>query len=116
LSLLPYDESEKCNFQYIVVEVEAQATGLHRDVLIEVLHAENVLARRYFWPGCHRLEPYRTLFPEAPLNLPHTEQVAERVLVLPTGAVIGEPEIETIGDILRTAMAKANTLRREVVS
>ena len=23
-----------------------------RDQIVEALHAENVLARRYFWPGC----------------------------------------------------------------
>jgi dTDP-4-amino-4,6-dideoxygalactose transaminase len=51
-SLTNYDESEKCNFQYIVAEVEAQVTGLHRDDLIKVLHAENVLARRYIVSGC----------------------------------------------------------------
>ena len=33
--------------------------GRVRDDLVAALHAENVLARRYFYPGCHRLEPYR---------------------------------------------------------
>jgi dTDP-4-amino-4,6-dideoxygalactose transaminase len=115
LSLIQYDESEKCNFQYIVVEVDEHLARLHRDVLLHVLHAENVLARRYFWPGCHRMEPYRTLFPDAHLRLPHTEQVAERVLVLPTGAAVGKREIETICDILRIAIANADTLRREAI-
>jgi dTDP-4-amino-4,6-dideoxygalactose transaminase len=94
----------------IVVEVEAQATGLHRDVLIEVLHAENVLARRYFWPGCHRLEPYRTLFPHAGEMLPRTEEVANRILVLPTGSAVSEEDIETICGILRAAVANADAV------
>jgi len=115
-SLIRYDESEKCNYQYIVVEVDPQITGLHRDVLVQVLHAENVLARRYFWPGCHRMAPYRTLYPDAGRQLPHTEQVAERVLVLPTGSTIGEPEIETVCDILRTAIANADALRQQLAS
>jgi dTDP-4-amino-4,6-dideoxygalactose transaminase len=113
LSLIQYDESEKCNFQYIVVDVDASLTGLHRDVLIKVLHAENVLARRYFWPGCHRMEPYRTLCPDAHRRLPYTEQVAERLLVLPTGATMGEHEIEIMGDILRAAIANGDALRSE---
>ena len=116
LSLIQYDESEKCNFQYIVVEVDANITGVHRDVLVHVLHAENVLARRYFWPGCHRMEPYRTLYPDAHRHLPHTEQVAEWVLALPTGATIGEREIETVCDILRVAIANADTLRRQLTA
>ncbi|MEJ5199802.1 MAG: DegT/DnrJ/EryC1/StrS family aminotransferase, partial [Anaerolineae bacterium] len=114
LSLIEYDESERCNFQYIVVEVDSRVTGLHRDALVRVLHAENVLARRYFWPGCHRMEPYRTLFPDAGQHLPHTEQIAERVMVLPTGTAVREREIETIGGILRAAIANAAEVRQRV--
>lgn len=111
LSLITYEELEKCNYQYIVVEVDSRITGLHRDELLKVLHAENVLARRYFWPGCHRMAPYRTLFPDAYLNLPNTEQVAERILVLPTGTAIDEHDIETICEILATAVAGAAGIR-----
>ena len=60
-----YDERERQNYQYVVIEVDRLAAGLSRDALLRVLHAENVLARRYFWPGCHRMEPYRSLYPEA---------------------------------------------------
>lgn len=112
-SLINYNESEKCNFQYIVVEVNPQTTGLHRDDLIKVLHAENVLARRYFWPGCHRMEPYRSLFPDAHLSLPQTEKLAERVIVLPTGTAIEEQDIEIICDILHAAIAIATEIRNK---
>ena len=114
LSLLQFDESETCNFQYIVVEVDQQVTGLSCDALVETLWAENVRARRYFWPGCHRMEPYRTLFPDAHLSLPQTERVAGRVIVLPTGTTIGDDEIETICTILRAAIAKAPEIRQRV--
>ena len=116
LSLIHYDESEKCNYQYMAVEVDPQMTGLHRDVLIKVLKAENVLARRYFWPGCHRMEPYRSLFPDAYLSLPQTEKIAERIMILPTGTAVGEPEIEIICDILRTAIANADGIRKWVIA
>jgi dTDP-4-amino-4,6-dideoxygalactose transaminase len=114
MSLIRYDETECCNFQYIVLEVDQQGTSLSRDDLLATLQAENVLARRYFWPGCHRMEPYRTLFPDAYLSLPQTEQVAGRVLVLPTGTTIGDQEIETICSILRTAIVHAADIRQRV--
>src|ERR1017187_2380865 len=82
LRLIAYDPTERCNYQYVVVEVEEDQAGLSRDSLIKVLHAENVLARRYFWPGCHRMEPYRSYFPDAGLLLPETERVSACVLVL----------------------------------
>jgi len=112
LSLIQYDERERCSFQYIVVDVDARITGIHRDRLVEVLHAENVIARRYFWPGCHRMEPYRSLYPQASVHLPQTQNVADRVLVLPTGTAVEEHQIETICDILRQAIVDADAVRR----
>jgi dTDP-4-amino-4,6-dideoxygalactose transaminase len=114
LTLLEYDERERNNYHYIVVEVDQAKTGLTRDELVAVLTAENVLARRYFYPGCHRMEPYRSLFPHAGLVLPVTERVAERVLVLPTGTAVSEDVARTICDVLRTAIAVAPEIRQAV--
>jgi dTDP-4-amino-4,6-dideoxygalactose transaminase len=112
LTLIQYDDSESNNYQYIVLEVDQQITGLSRDDLLSTLQAENVLARRYFWPGCHRMQPYRSYFPNASLLLPETEKTAGRVLVLPTGTTVGEQEIEIICDILRMAIANAEFIRK----
>lgn len=103
LSLLRYDGRDSPNYQYVVVEVDAGALGLTRDQLVSVLHAENVLARRYFYPGVHRMEPYRSDYPEAGSRLPATEAVAGRVLVLPTGAGVTEGDIQKICAIIRFA-------------
>lgn len=108
LSLITYDQAERGNFQYVIVEVDEAAAGISRDALVEILHAENVLARRYFWPGCHRMEPYRSLYPDAGRDLPYTEQVAERVMALPTGTAVGEQEIRIIGEIVRAAVAQTH--------
>lgn len=100
LSMLSYQEHEKNNYQYIVVEINADFP-ISRDDLVKVLHAENILARRYFWPGCHNMTPYREYQPNAGLLLPSTLEVAEKVIVLPTGTNIGEDEITVICEIFR---------------
>jgi dTDP-4-amino-4,6-dideoxygalactose transaminase len=104
LKFVRYDRSERNNFQYVVLEIEEEKTGISRDTIVNVLKAENVLARRYFYPGCHRMEPYRSLERYAGLRLPVTERVAERVLVLPTGPSIGEADVDLVADILRIAV------------
>ncbi len=104
ISLVAHHHAWKSNHQYIVVEVDEARAGISRDLLLSILHAKNVIARRYFYPGCHRMEPYRTLFPNAGLRLPVTERVAERVLVLPTGPTIGADEIRGISLIIRLAV------------
>lgn len=112
LKLLEYDDRERCNFQYVVLEVDPKECGLHRDWLIEVLHAENVMARRYFYPGVHRMEPYRSYFPHAGMLLPATETLAQSVLVLPTGTAIGATEIGKICRIIKLCVEHRVTLNQ----
>lgn len=105
ISLLRYDESNRPNFQYVVAEVDAGATM--RDRILDALRAENILARRYFWPGCHGMKPYKDLYPHARLLLPQTEAVASRVLVLPTGETLPEGTERLIADVIRLVMESA---------
>ncbi|KAA0893603.1 aminotransferase class I/II-fold pyridoxal phosphate-dependent enzyme [Oryzomonas rubra] len=105
VSLIKYNDKERCNCQYIVLEIDEGKAGLNRDYLVEVLHAENVMARRYFYPGCHRMEPYRSYFPHAELLLPNTERLAQRVMSLPTGTAVDEEDIKAIGRIIRLAVS-----------
>jgi dTDP-4-amino-4,6-dideoxygalactose transaminase len=101
--LLAYDEAERNNYQYVIVEVGADCP-VPRDTLVDTLRAENILARRYFWPGCHKMEPYRSLFPHAGLLLPVTEAVAASVIVLPTGQTMDAQKIAVVGQVIRTAL------------
>jgi dTDP-4-amino-4,6-dideoxygalactose transaminase len=104
IKLRQYHDGEKHNYQYIILEIAEAEAGLSRDELQKVLWAENILARRYFYPGCHRMEPYRSYFPHAHLLLPVTEDVAKRVMVLPTGTSVSLDQIFIICSIIRTAV------------
>ncbi len=112
LRLLEYPETERNNFQYIVLELDPQEAGVGRDTLLRVLHAENILARRYFYPGCHRMEPYRSYFPHAGLLLPQTERILDRVLTLPTGTAVTEHDVTTVCDVVRTALSLAPAIAK----
>lgn len=112
IALNACNESEKCNYQYVTLEADERHAGLSRDELVAVLHSENILARRYFYPGCHNMEPYKSLFPNAHLVLPETTEIARRILVLPTGTAVGAAEVSTICRILRTAVGNAAAVRR----
>ncbi len=112
VSMIAYDERERNNYQYIVLEIDAEITGIHRDLLMHLLHAERVRARRYFYPGVHRMEPYRSLYPHAGLLLPETERLADRVLSLPTGTAVNETDIERIADLIRFAVTHGYEISR----
>ena len=100
LRVIDYDPEERSNYQYIVVEINPDRAPLNRDELIDVLHAENVLARKYF-----------SLQANAPLLLPQTERIADRVLVLPTGMSITCEDIERVCAIIRTAAEHREEVR-----
>ena len=110
IRLLACEEGNRWNYQYVVATVGDDA-ALTRDELVRVLHAENVMARRYFYPGVHRMEPYRSLFPHAHLLLPATEQVCREVLVLPTGTAVNARDIARMCGVIRTALEHAPAVR-----
>ncbi|MFC1484260.1 DegT/DnrJ/EryC1/StrS family aminotransferase [Candidatus Neomarinimicrobiota bacterium] len=101
IRLMRYDEREKCNYQFIVLEIDVEQIGMSRDHFMEILHAERVLARRYFYPGCHRMEPYHSYMPHAGLLVPETEQVVDKVLTLPTGSAVSEHDVATVCGLIR---------------
>jgi dTDP-4-amino-4,6-dideoxygalactose transaminase len=104
ITLLPYDPIERNSHHYIVIEVGGDCRT-SRDEIVAALQAENILARKYFWPGCHRMKPYRDLFPHAGLMLSNTERIAERLIVLPTGSNLPDDAIGFIADLLRVVTA-----------
>lgn len=110
ITLTRYDETACNNYQYIVLEVDEAVAGISRDDLIAVLLAENVMARRYFYPGCHRMEPYRTEDPEAYLWLPHTERLLQRVICLPTGTAVSLHDISAICCLIRLAVSEGKSI------
>lgn len=105
IAIVKYNEKDKNNYQYIVIEVDQEQTGISRDVLLDLLHAENVLARRYFYPGCHQMEPYHSYFPNAGLLLPETDEMTNKVLQLPNGTAISQADIQKISRLIRFAIA-----------
>jgi dTDP-4-amino-4,6-dideoxygalactose transaminase len=111
IELFTYDGDQLNNYQYVILEVDEDETGLTRDELLQVLLAENVKARRYFYPGVHRMEPYDSYYPNAGIMLPETEALCDRVLVMPTGTAVDEDDIARIGQIVRCAVERADEVR-----
>lgn len=98
---IKFNENEKNNYQYIVIEIDGGHTRITRDQIIQILHSENILARRYFYPGCHLMEPYKSNYPYYKLSLPETDNLVKRVLQLPTWDSINLDDIRLICQIIK---------------
>lgn len=107
ISVLLYPEGGRFNYQHVVAVVDEREAGMTRDELVAALRAENVLARRYFYPGCHRMKPYSAMHEYAGLRLPVTDDIAARVVVFPTGPQVAGGGVQRIGALLRRLLERA---------
>lgn len=113
VELLPFPRPEETNCHHVAVAVDPAAAGLSRDELKAVLEAENVLARSYFHPGCHRVPPHDEL-PTPPM--PVTERAIERCLSLPTGTALTAEDAATVGQLIRLAVSDTAAVRARLGS
>ena len=116
IALVEYDAREQCNYQYVVAEIDESTAGIDRDALVEILHAENVLARRYFHPGCQRMEPYLSRGGHAPDPLPVTERLSRRLVSFPTGTAVDEETIKAICSLVRFVVQNGSEINRALAS
>ena len=110
IRLVAPPQDGKQNHQYVIVLVNAPVAGLSRDEMVNVLARENILARRYFYPGCHRQEPY-CREQQAGGRLPVTEHVVEQCLALPTGPALSEADVRIVCRVFRLALHRATEIR-----
>ncbi|MFD8465561.1 dTDP-4-dehydro-6-deoxyglucose aminotransferase [Streptomyces cyaneofuscatus] len=103
LTVVPHDREESHNYQYVVVLIDEEQTGIRRDLLLDVLGAENVSAKPYFSPPCHQLPPYSD---RRPVTLPHTERLAAQVFALPTGSTVSREDIRRVCNVVRLAVSR----------
>jgi dTDP-4-amino-4,6-dideoxygalactose transaminase len=107
-------DHEERNHSYVIAELEEDVAGLSRDQVLDILWAENVLARRYFYPGCHRMVPYRTMGESWDLAL--TDAAARCVIALPAGAAISLQSVEVVCALIRFVIENANAVRELLTS
>ena len=96
ISIIDYPENEKHNYHYIITLVDEDIFGRSRNAIHSNLKADGIFVRRYFYPGCHKSEPYISLYPN--LNLPQTDILCAKVLALPGGS--GLDNMNQASDIL----------------
>lgn len=103
LTLVEPAYTDYSNYQYAVVEVDAATYGVTRDQAIAALRAENVVARRYFYPGVHRTPPYAD---EHLCDLPVTDRLCNSLLQVPIGALVTESDASAIVELLGRVSAR----------
>ena len=95
--LLEFNENCKTSYKNIVVEL-LDSWPLSRTDTLSILNSENVLARAYYSPPLHLK---KITYPHVDSELPVTEKLSERYLMLPCGHFVDDVDIEKIVNLLR---------------
>lgn len=85
------------NSHYAVLNVPSELP-VERDRMRKILRAENVYARRYFWPSCHNIIPYCNDIHSNSLQV--TDKLAGSLLQLPTGFQMTAEDAANIGKLI----------------
>ncbi len=113
LSVIEYDESMQGNYQYVVFRLNEEKFGLSRDLLVEILSKENIIARRYFIPAAHKSIPYINM-ECAKAKLPHTELLIQEVFQLPSGQIVSDEHIEQICELIFFIQQNAEAIKKNL--
>lgn len=109
IRLVPFDECERSGFKNILVELTDE-WPLGRELTLHLLNAENILARAYYSPPLHlKTTDYPTLAGDLPL----TEELADRFVLLPCGHFVDEQDIAQICALLGFLFEQAPMLSAE---
>lgn len=106
IRLVKFDENYKAGYKNIVAEL-IDEWPLGRAQTIEILNAENVLARPYYYPQLHQKEMD---FPYVPAVLPVTDELAEKYINLPCGHLVTKEDIVQIIRLLEFISFKADEI------
>lgn len=98
IKLCPMQEDVTPNFAYFPVVFDKNVLGRNRDEIYDALAAENIFARKYFYPLISEYECYAEQFDAN--KTPNAKYVADNVLTLPMYADLSLDDVNKICDIV----------------
>jgi dTDP-4-amino-4,6-dideoxygalactose transaminase len=99
-------EGGRSTFKDFSVIVDEREFGHSRDWLVELLHHENIGARKYFSPPVHRQKLYSAMWDER--ALPVTDMVSDGVVSLPIYSSLTNESVDKVCEVIRRAQGLDN--------
>lgn len=98
LSFNPVQSGVERNYSYFPVVFDSDRFGRSRDQVFEALHANDIIARRYFYPLTSSFPCYGGRFD--PDRTPVAKRISEQVLTLPLYADLAFEDVDRICGIV----------------
>lgn len=90
-------ENVTANYAYYPVYFDEQVFGKSRDMVFDELAANDIHARKYFYPAINELSCYRNDYPQ---NTPIAHDVSMHILTLPMYEELALEDVDRICDII----------------
>lgn len=100
ISFLPDMNGVEHTYPYFPILIDAKVYGKTRDEVYEMLKANSIFGRRYFYPLISQFPTYRGLPSATADNLPVATRVAEQVICLPIYPDLGVKIVGIICNLL----------------
>lgn len=104
--LLEFDERYRTSYKNIVIEL-LDGWPLSRKDTLSIMNAEKMLARAYYHPPLHRK---RMRYPHVPAELPLTDALSERFVLMPCGHMVSDADIDQVVALLEFMHANAGAI------
>jgi dTDP-4-amino-4,6-dideoxygalactose transaminase len=99
-------EGSRSTFKDFSVIVDEKEFGHSRDWLVELLHRENIGARKYFSPPVHRQKLYGAMWDKR--SLPVTDMVSDGVVSLPIYSSLTDESVDKVCEVIRRGQGLDN--------
>jgi dTDP-4-amino-4,6-dideoxygalactose transaminase len=87
--------------------VDEKEFGHSRDWLVELLHRENIGARKYFSPPVHRQKLYSGMWDGRALRV--TDLVSDGVVSLPIYSSLTDESVDKVCEVIRLVQWRENS-------
>ena len=114
ITLLQPTDVSFSNYQYLVCMVDEKEYGVSRDTLINLLKDQNILARRYFYPGLHRTIPFSSMHKNDTDVFPNTDYVCSSCIQFPLGALISDQDVVNICGVVKKVHDHSSKIRSNI--
>lgn len=108
------NKKAKINHQYFAIEVNPKEFGLSRDQLHKALKFDNVIARKYFYPGCNKIPDYKKIPSSSPKNLPITERISKQILCLPVYPELSVESVKKVCNVIKSIHLDSERVAKKV--
>lgn len=85
------------NYAYYAVLFDSEAFGETRDDVYDRLKANDIFARKYFYPAINEMDCYKSMNPE---TTPVAAEISRKVLTLPMYAELTTEDVDRICDVI----------------